>query len=299
MALPRLRVEGRNIVRIDNGQPVLLRGANFLRYEWDGHTRHEQLLIPKMRNEWGGNVAMVGFSSDKVLSGGNHPFGGSYLALLDQIVDAADQAGVYVVLAFRSYGINGPQPTGVPDRRAVDALRKLGRRYRQRPHVMFAAQVETNGNVSWAQAKIYYTACVDAVNEAGAPRTIVMTSGLDWGRDISGAVGSPIIGTTPSNVRRDRLTVYKTHPYSPSSQFQAQFGRAWDAGRCVFAGEFGPTEWMSMSDVNALLWYCKERGIGWTAWAFDYQGGPALIRDNTTATPTSPYGDTVRASLSV
>lgn len=307
MTLPRLAVNGSQIVRQDTGQPVLLRGANLLRFEWDGNTQAEETLIPRLANEWKGNVAMVGFASDPVLSNANHPYGGSYLGLLDKIVSVAKANNVYVVFSFRSYKVNGSQPFGVPTSNAIKALEKLAGRFKNEDHVMYAAQVETNGsanwppntNPTWATVKPYYRMCVDAVNIAASKKTIVMTSAPAYGRYINPAVTNRISGTIANGIRRNNVVVYKTHPYGRSKYFQGWFGAMVDAGLPVFVGEFGLTGGsadhdMSKTDVQILLDYCDTKKLGWTAWMFDYQGGPALITSNTTATPTVPYGQMVK-----
>lgn len=287
---PRLKVLGDKIVRVDNNAEVILRGANFLRYEWDGSTNAETTLIPKMRNEWGGNIVMLGYAADPVLNNSNHIYGGNYRSLIDSIVATCKTNDVYIVIAFRSYGINGPQATDIPDQRAQDSLAFLADRYKSEEHVMFACQVETNGSVSWTQARDFYTSCVAAIHGATVPiKPIVMTSGLDWGRNINGAITNPVAG---ENV------VYKTHPYGVQASFQGWFGEAVDAGLPVFIGEFGqPVHGMEQVDVQAILDYCRPRKIGYTAWMFDYQGGPAMITSNTTASPTIPYGQSVKASM--
>lgn len=312
--MPRLQVSGAQIVRQDNGQPVILRGANMLRYEYHNNTSNETTLIPVLASQWGGNCVMLGFSTDLVNSNGLHPFSGTnYMGMIDEIVASAKANNVYIVLSVRSAAHNGAQFVGVPPQAAIDALAVLAARYKNENHVMFSSQVETNGSSNWpptvdptwAQAKVYYQACVDAVNTATAPhKTIVMTSSPGYGRWVNPAVADPIVGTTPSGVPRNQVVVYKTHPYGDLSLFQSWFGDAVDAGLPVFIGEFGPHgtdtndgATMEQKDYEYLLGYADYHNLGWTAWMFDYQGAPALITSNTTGDPTVPYGQVVKDAM--
>lgn len=277
----RLRTQGNRIVD-DSGAPVVLRGANVLRSEWDLRMDAERKGIPALMT-WGGNVIVRGFASDPV-----NNTDGSYLAMLDEHVQLAAANGMQVAFAWRSTSINGPQPL-MPGDGAQQALVALARRYRDEPNVMLALQVEPH-DVSWATVQPLFQTMVDAIRvESGC---IVMVPGIDWGRDVSGAINMPVDRTN---------VVYKTHPYNASSQFHAQFMTAFEAGLPVFVGEFGfittggPV--MQMADVTALLDLTKANGIGWAAWCFDFQGGPALVRDNTTWAPTDPYGVAVKAAM--
>jgi hypothetical protein len=117
---------------------------------------------------------------------------------------------MYVIFAWRSHGIHGDQPE-MPDDSAQQALANLAQRYRGKPNVMYALQVEPH-DVTWSQLQPRYVQMVDAIRTASAPyKPIIMVPGTDWSRDVSGAITSP--------VRRENV-VYKSHPYNNQSQFQ-------------------------------------------------------------------------------
>ncbi len=282
--LPWLRTAGNRIVVADTGQDVILRGANLLRSEWDMRMNAERLAIPALAQQWKGNVILRGFASDPVNAGD-----AGYLAMLDEHVSLALANRMYVVFAWRSHNINGQQPT-MPDDRAQRALAILAKRYNGVSHVMYALQVEPH-DVTWSTLQPRFVGMVDAIHMAAAPhKPIVMVPGTGWSRDVSGAITNP--------VRRDNI-VYKTHPYNGSGLFQKQFLDTYSAGMPVFIGEFGylPDHGMHMADVQKLMDISAWAGLGWAAWAFDFQGGPALVTDNTSFNPTSPYGSAVRAEM--
>jgi cellulase (glycosyl hydrolase family 5) len=285
VSVPWLKTVGNKIVTADTDQEVTLRGANVLRSEWDLNMNFERAGIPIMVNQWKGNVILRGFASDPVNNGNSQ-----YLGMLDEHVSLAEANHIYVIFAWRSYGINGSQPN-MPDDRAQQALVTLAQRYRGKPNVMYALQVEPH-NVTWSQVQPRYVQMVDAIRTASHPyKPIVMVPGINWSRDVSGAMTNPVPG---ENV------VYKTHPYNNQSQFQQQFIDAHDAGLPVFIGEFGylPDGGMSMADVNALLAIARQRNLGWAAWILDDgTGSTALVTNRSTFDPTSPYGVAVKNEM--
>lgn len=284
--LPALAVSGNKIVLDGTTTVPELRGGNVLRYEWDDNMGTERVLYPRVSQDWKANIAMVGFSSDRVNAND-----AAYLAMLDEHVSLAETNHMYVTFAWRSWGQNGAQPT-MPDQRAQDALAKLAGRYKGNPHVLFKLQVEPH-DVTWATLLPRYNSMVTAIETASAPyHPIIMVPGTNWGRDVHWATTQPVTGSP--NI------VYATDAYMTQDQFQPQFGVAYDAGLPVFVAEFGaaPDVGMPQADMEALVtWVNARPGIGYTAWMFDYQGGPALVVDNTTFNPTSPYGTYIKADM--
>jgi hypothetical protein len=285
--VPWLKTVGNKIVTANTDQEVTLRGANVLRSEWESDLGMdlERAGIPVMANQWKGNVVLRGFASDPVNSGDSR-----YLGVLDEHVALAEANHMYVVFAWRSHEIHGDQPE-MPDDSAQQALATLAQRYRGKPNVMYALQVEPH-DVTWGQLQPRFVRMVDAIRTASAPyKPIIMAPGTDWSRDVSGAITNP--------VARENV-VYKSHPYNSQSQFQHQFIDAHNAGLPVFIGEFGylPDGGMLMSDVNALLAVARQRNLGWTAWILDDStGNTALVTNGSTFDPTSPYGTAIKNEM--
>ncbi|MEK0083916.1 glycoside hydrolase family 5 protein [Benzoatithermus flavus] len=266
---------------------MLLRGANIMHSEWVAQwgmdMEWERRAIPALSGSWNGNICVRGFAADPVDA--DNP---QYLGMLDEYVSLTARSRIYLMLSFRSYGINGEQPE-MPDDRAARALAKLAARYRGRSHVLYSLQVEPH-DVDWATLRPLFEDMVDAVRTAAAPHVpLIMVPGTDWSRDLTGAIDDP--------VRRENI-VYNSHPYNPSSDFQRLFGRAHDAGLPVFVGEFGPFDPMTMADVVDLLSFTRQRGIGWAAWSFDHDDPNPLHKlVHQSLLPTTPYGTTVRSEM--
>jgi hypothetical protein len=284
-SVPWLKTVGNKIVTANTDQEVILRGANVLRSEWNLDMSLERAGIPIMADRWRGNVIVRGFASGPVNSGDSQ-----YLGMLDEHVSLAEANGMYVIFAWRSHGIDGAQPN-MPDDQARQSLVHLAQRYRGKPNVMYALQVEPH-DVTWSQLQPRFVQLVDAIRTASSPyQPIILVPGTDWSRDLSGAITNP--------VRRENV-VYKSHPYNNQSQFQHQFIDAHDAGLPVFIGEFGylPDGGMVMSDVNALLTVARQHNLGWAAWILDDgTGNTALVTNRSTFDPTSPYGVAIKNEM--
>jgi Cellulase (glycosyl hydrolase family 5) len=288
--LPWLKTSQNTIVTED-GQEVILRGANIMRAEWDWSMDWENRAIPELAADWHGNVLTRGFASDPVNNGD-----AEYLGLLDDLVSLAEQNRMYLILAWRSFEINGDQPA-MPNHDAQNALVTLAARYKGRSHVIYALQVEPHDDeeheivVSWTTLRPLFEDMVDAIRSVAVPfEPLVMIPGTDWSRDLSGAITDP--------VNRPNV-VYNTHPYNPESDFQRLFGAVFDAGLPVFVGEFAPSIQedtnMTMNDVSGLLAFTRERRIGWAAWLLDYQA--SALMNKADLSPTIPYGAMVQTEM--
>lgn len=298
--MPRLSISGSRFVTPD-GQTVILRGANTMRGEYD-HTNNgvsiEESLISHLKGDFLGNVIHRGFATDPVNS--NSSF---YLAMLDRIVARCKQQGVYCVLSPRSLTVNGKQYPGIPPQSAIDALAKLGARYKDETHVMYTGQVETNNSggyePTWLEIRDYTERVVDAIRNAAGWSIIVMSSGRDYGRDVNGAVANP--------VRRPNVA-YKSHCYGPTTTvYNGPNGwtyRGWNepnkdainAGLCVFVGEYAvePNVLMAQSDVDNLQAYMLQKGLSCTAWLMDPQTAENLVTGFGPFATQDPRGVAVR-----
>ena len=95
-------------------------------------------------------------------------------------------------------------------------------------------------------------------------------------------------------VKRTNI-VYKTHPYNSSANFGSDFLNTYNAGYPVFIGEFAPTAYMTMNDVNSLLSLANQQKLGWAGWSFEFDANPALVDVN--VNPTNPFGVAVKNAM--
>jgi endoglucanase len=127
---------------------------------------------------------------------------------------------------------------------------------------------------------------VDTVRQAGA-NNLVLVGGANWGYDLSGIAGAPLVGTN---------IVYDTHPYpyagkNTLTNWDNAFGNLSNSYP-VISTESGEYDCQS-TFLSQLIPYFDAHHISWLAWAWfsggDTCGYPELIRDYN-GTPTSVMG---------
>src|SRR6266566_703595 len=291
-----------------SGNPLILRGTQvetsfMYAGSWKTKNNVTSKLNPTVFNQmttnWHMNVLRLSLSnwiyaSDPV----------NYMNLLDQVVQQANQAGLYVILNLHDDKKSGsPYGTGaaVPKPETVDFWQTIATHYLNNTMVMFEVFNEPQypdantwlnggGTVTGSTGKsttiVGMQALVDAIRSTGAPQIIVI-----------GGVATAITG---NQFIQDPNIVYTRHVYQ---QVPSGNPTAWDALWGPLKGQypldFG--EWallpnttlasrckgatMANADqlVTNFMNYMDQNGINWTAWQFDTYD---LIQDHTTFTPT-------------
>ncbi len=315
--LPWLKTMNGRIVRADNNQPVELRGTNVLRNEWVyPDMSFENVAIPQLASVWHANLITHGFASHPVAT--NDP---TYMGILDQYQQLAQNNGMYIIFAYYYQALNGDQPPliGVNNYTNVDpdyhqAMINMVNHFRTRSNVLFMLQAEPHSDSAWNGQNIRVTwnvirplydsiitdmRAVD-IPQAGEQKHLILASGDGYGRDISPVVTNGEIGH-PDPITADGAVnvVYSSHPYDTraGSNDWEYFLPVADAGYPVLVTEFGTGGQMNQQDTLDLMSEMNNgtRHIGWTAWIFDSEGCPCLLTGtNTNFVPSSPYGISVR-----
>lgn len=290
-SLPQLRVDGNQFVD-PAGNQVVLRGVSFSdpdRLEKAGKWNREYFEAAR---SWNANVVRFPV----------HPLwwrdrgAENYLQLIDQGVQWARELGMYVIIDWHSIGnLSTEQFT----RDIYETTREetftfwetIAHRYADEPTVAFYElfnEPTTNGgeygDSSWPEHKALMEAII-ATTRKHDQTSIPLVAGFNWGYDL-----------TP--VRTDPIAMpgigYVTHPYPQkrSPPWEEQWEEDWGfvaATYPVIATEFG---FMSADGPGAhvpviadetygeaIIDFFESRGISWTAWVFDPQWSPQLLRN--------------------
>jgi len=290
MALPWLAAEGNRIVRVDTGDPVLLRGVNRSGLEYTEPGDHGFLAsagvsrdeVARLCTDWGSNVIRLPFVQDFALRGRGKFSAEAYLESLDRVIDWAAEFGAYTMLDLQWLEADNPWGADrefiypLPNRESSTLWRVLAERYRERPEVLYDLYTEPHDTAAflwnqWAQL------LADTVWQEN-PRGLVFVSGVGWGFDLRK------VSIQGHNV------VYSTHVYKKwGDDWEGAFGkRAREVP--VFAGEWGC--WNGeLGWGRNLLDYFGALGMGWAAWSWSDR--PRLAMDGE---PTD-YGELVKSEL--
>ena len=148
-----------------------------------------------LRSNWNANIIRLPFNQDWAL---NDP---DYLKFIDQVIDWANDAGMYVLLDLHWLDTTR-KIDRLPDADTQTLWADLAERYRDKSGLLFDIYNEPH-DVSWDQWFDQALPIIDSIR-AVHPQSLIFVSGIDWGRDLRGVATRPI--------PRPNI-VYSTHAY--------------------------------------------------------------------------------------
>lgn len=275
--ISQLHTSGTQILDSQN-IPVRLRGINLISTNWgDKYLDWNPKAIDYATKEWKINVIRTRIYEHEYTENPAKFF----LSLETQILEPARKNGLYIIV-HPWFGENDslPGPGG------VKMWLAFANRYKNDPHIIYDLFAEPR-DIDFTDLEKAYTALIPQIRSI-TPNSLIMVTGLDWGRDINAWLDSPL---PYKNI------VYRVNPYNRTAEFPGIFGRI-ALDHPVFLGEFGTEDKLSMSlkDAQNLMAYADKLEIGWTAWHFTSTGCPCLLSNEPDFTPT-PFGDLVKANL--
>jgi hypothetical protein len=109
--------------------------------------------------------------------------------------------------------------------------------------------------------------------------TIPLVAGLDWAYDLSGVRTSPIRAENIGYVAHPYPNK-RTQPWAP--KWEEDFGFAASkypmiATEIGFDTSYGPKQ-QGLDYGHDITSYLESRGISWTAWCFDPEWGPRMLK---------------------
>lgn len=272
-----LKTSGKNIVD-ESGGPIVLRGINLISTNWgDNYLDWNPKAIKVAAQDWNVNVVRTRVYQHEFEENPSRFF----LKLETQILNPARENGLYVIL-HPWFTDN----SSLPNQNGIKMWLSIANRYKNDPHIIYDLLAEPR-DIPFGDLAAIYNTLIPQVRSI-APKSLIMATGLDWGRDINAWLDQPL---TFDNI------VYRSNPYNKTAEFPGFFGRMAESYP-VFLGEFGTMDKLSMSqtDVANILAYSDKLGLGWTAWHFTSTGCPCLLSDEVSFTP-SPYGELVKQAL--
>lgn len=282
-----IRVEGRHFLNA-SGEPVVFRGVSFSdpdKLERAGRWNARYFDEAKA---WGANIVRFPVHPRAWRVRGTT----DYLALMDQGVVWARERGLAVVVDWHTIGNlrTGLFQHPMYDTSVTETLqfwREVSRHYADDPTVVFYELYNEPttyqgqlGRLSWPQLKDLYEEMIGVIRAHDAS-SLVLVAGRDWAYELREVLEDPIDASGVG---------YVSHPYPQKRErpWEPKWEESWGhvAQRYpVFVTEFGfesgghvPTDGTAEYG-RAILDFMAGRGISWTAWCFDPDWSPTLIRD--------------------
>jgi endoglucanase len=287
----RISVDGKNFVN-EQGEVVVFKGLNI--------ADPDRLVKEKQWNSglfdelaaWGANIVRLPVHPQAWRERGSE----EYLKLLDQGVEWAKEAGLYVIIEWHSIG---NLRTGLFQNEMYDTSMRetyrfwytISRRYKDEPVValyeIFNEPTTYNGELGTLTWEQWSDIMVDFISviRANNPHAIPLVAGFNWAYDLTPVKDAPL---PVENI------AYVSHPYPQKrgkpwvQKWESDFGFVAD-NYPVIATELG----YMYADQNGahvpcigdeeygktLTDYLGDKGISYVVWVFDPDWSPQLIKD--------------------
>lgn len=288
--LPFLKVEGNKFVN-EEGDTVILRGVSFSdpdKLEKEGQWNKEYFAKAK---EWGSNVVRFPVHPRAWRERGST----TYLELIDQGVEWANELELYVIIDWHSIGNLKTELFQHPmyNTSMTETLRfwqTISARYRNNPVIAFYEVFNeptryngTLGRMTWDQYKELMEEIIFVIY-AHDGNVIPIVGGFNWAYDLTNVRENPI---------EAEGIAYVSHPYPQKREqpWEEKWEEDWGfvadtypmiATEFGFMDEGGPGAHIPVigDEVygEAIINYFEKKGISWTAWVFDPVWSPQLFR---------------------
>lgn len=291
VSLSPIHVKG-NHFENDAGETIVFRGVNISdpdKLEQMGQFKPE--LFEEI-HKWGANLVRIPV----------HPISwerrgpAEYFKLIDQTVQWANAQSMYVIVDWHSMGNLRDEMYQHPmyDTTLSDTLefwRAIAFRYKGVSTVAFyelfnepTMRSGTLGKISWDQWKTINEDIIDVIY-AHDNKVIPLVAGFNWAYDLRPVAKAP--------VERDGIA-YVAHPYpqKTTAPYQKNWDEVWGfvadkyplvATEMGYMGPDDPGAHRPALDDGSygprITDYLASKGASWTAWCFDPDWAPQLIKD--------------------
>lgn len=188
----------------------VLRGVSLGWHNW-WPDFYNKSVVTQMASDWGCNVIRIAVGVDVENGYIDNP--AWTLELVETVVDAAIDNGIYVIIDWHCHDIHLEQ--------AIGFFSSVAKKYGDKPNVLFEIFNEPDKE-SWNEIKRYAVEVIDTIRLFSSNIVIVGTP--SWSQDVDLVVSDPIVGY-------DNI-VYSLHFYAASHNKTLR-------GKAIFAVEKG------------------------------------------------------------
>ncbi|MET0635315.1 MAG: glycoside hydrolase family 5 protein [Chitinophagaceae bacterium] len=248
----KLQVKGVQLVN-EKEEPVVLRGMSFGWHNWWPRFYNKE-AVQWLADDWKCTVvrAAMGVEPD----GGYLKDPAGSRQKVEAVVDAAIDAGIYVIIDWHSHNIQTKE--------AKDFFTAMATKYGKYPNVIYEIFNEPDQE-SWEEVKAYSTEVINAIRVID-PDNIILVGNPHWDQNIHVVADSPLNGY--SNI------MYTVHYYAATHKqgLRDRCDYALKKGIPIFISESAGMEATGDGPINAEEWirwieWCEKNQISWITWS--------------------------------
>jgi len=264
----QLKVSGNKIVN-KNNVPISLAGNSLFwsNNGWGGEKFYNASLVNYLSSNWKAGVVRAAMGVDE---------GGGYLAdpagnkaKVKSVVDAAINAGIYVIIDWHSHHAESYR------QEAINFFSEMAATYGNKENVIYELYNEPLA-VSWSGTIKPYAEAVIAAIRAKDPDNLIIVGTPNWSQDVDAAAADPI--TKYANI------AYTIHFYAATHKqyLRDKANTAMSKGIALFATEWGTCDAsgngaIDAGSTNEWVSFMKQNNISNCNWAVNDKAEAASI----------------------
>jgi endoglucanase len=166
-----LRVQGNRIVD-QKGEPVVLRGMSLFWAQWMPQFYNKD-AVRWLRKDWNVNIIRAAIPPEP---GGYNKHRDREMKKLEQVIDAAIEQGIYVIVDWHAH-----EPS---TKSAIDFFDKVSRKYGNYPNVIYEPWNEPLPKHGWKKHIKPHNEAVTAAIRANDPDNLIVAGTGHWSQDV-------------------------------------------------------------------------------------------------------------------
>ncbi len=263
----QLRVSGKNLVDKD-GNIVQLRGMSLSWTNWWPQFYTKE-VVQWLKKDFKATIVRASMGIED--PGGYLENKASQKVLIFTVIDAAIEAGLYVVVDWHSHHAEDSVEE------AKNFFTEVAQKYGDKPNIIYETYNEPLDTPSWNDViKPYHEAVIAEIRKYD-PDNVVIAGTRTWSQRVDEVIGNQIA---------DDNVMYTLHYYASSHKQELRdlAKTAIDAGIPIFVTEHGVTEYTGdgfIDAVEANTWwdFLDENNISWLNWSIaDKEESSAAVK---------------------
>lgn len=263
----QLSVDGSQMVD-KNGEVIQLRGMSLSWTNWWPQFYTTE-VVGWLKKDW--HVTVIRASMGIEDAGGYLDDQAKHKALIFNVIDAAIEEGIYVLVDWHSHHAE----ENLEEAKAF--FTEVSEKYGDQPNIIYETYNEPLDTISWNEVIKPYHEAVIAEIRKNDPDNIIIAGTRSWSQRVDEVIDNELV---------DDNVMYTLHYYAASHKLELRdlAQSAIDAGIPLFVTEHGVTEYtgdgfIDVEEANTWWDFLDENKISWLNWSIaDKEESSAAVK---------------------